>query len=205
MKQSMIRGGWLLVLCGLLEAVVGLLNLITRDPSGSVWLRKFAVESAVVFQGKFALAAGACGLAAGIVMALRNKSWLLALNGLALCAYGLLSIFWSSGRLAFLPVALLFVVMAMSLGIFALAFTPRLHQGVEKWLFGLCGAVLLGFGLAFLALGYQLIGFHGPGSYFLWSSSYFGLSAVCTLAIGLGLHSRQATVSNLANGAFRAG
>lgn len=203
-KQPLSRSWWLLVLCGLLEGVVGLVNLIMRDPSGSVLLRKFAVESTVVFQGKFALAAGACGLAAAIVMALKHKSWLLALNGLALVAYGLLSIFWSQGRLAFLPIALLFVVMALSLGIFALAVTPRLHQGAEKWLLGLCGAVSIGFGLGFLALGYRLIGFHGPGSYFLWSSSYFGFSAISMLALGLILHSRQARLSISGNGALRA-
>lgn len=204
-KQPLNRSWWLLVLCGLLEGVVGLANLIMRDPSGSVLLRKFAVESTVVFQGKFALAAGACGLAAAIVMALKHKSWLLALNGLALVAYGLLSIFWSQGRLAFLPVALLFVVMAMSLGIFALAFTLGLHQGAEKWLLGVCGVLSIGFGLAFLALGYGLIGFHGPGSYFLWSSSYFGLSAICMLALGLFLHSLQARLSISGNVALRAG
>jgi uncharacterized membrane protein HdeD (DUF308 family) len=206
MKQTLIRSWWLLVLCGVLEGVVGLINLGMRDPSGSVLLRKLALAGigTVVFQGKFALAAGACGLAAGIAMALRDKSWLLTLNGLALCAYGLLSIFWSQGRLAFLPVALLFVLMAMTLGAFALAFTRRLHQDAEKWLLGLAGAVSIGFGLAFLALGYRLIGFHGPSSYFLWSSSYFGFSAICTLALGLLLHSRQARLSISESGALRA-
>ena len=205
MKQPLSRSWWLLVLCGLLEGVVGLMNLIMGDPSGSVLLRKFAVESTVVFQGKFALAAGACGLAAAIVMALKHKSWLLALNGLALVAYGLVSIFWSRGRLAFLPVALLFVVMALSLGMFALAFIPSLHQGAEKWLLCLCGVLSIGFGLAFLALGYRLIGFHGPGSYFVWSSSYFGFSAISMLALGLFLHRRQARLSISGNGALCAG
>jgi hypothetical protein len=163
------------------------------------------VENTVVFQGKLALAAGACAIAAGIWMSMKDKSWLLVLNGLALTAYGLISVFWSQGRFTFLPVALLFVVMAVSLGIFALASALTLRHGPDKWLIGLGGAVSIGLGLAFLALGFRWIGFHGPGSYFIWSSSYFGLSAICMTGLGLRLNSRQTALSSLVSGTFSAG
>jgi uncharacterized membrane protein HdeD (DUF308 family) len=188
MQRNLVRGWWLLAFCGVLEAIYSFFNLLMADPDGSVTLRKFAIRSTVVFLGKFALGAGVCTIAAGIWSSGNRKSWLLVLNGLALTAYGLISMFWR-GRLTFLPVALLFVVMALSIGAFALASLPAVrHQVFEKWAFSFGGAAEIGFAVAFLAFGLRWMRFEQPGSYFVWVSCFFALSAVCMLGIGLRLN-----------------
>jgi uncharacterized membrane protein HdeD (DUF308 family) len=204
MTRTMIRTWWLLVLCGALEAVISLLNFLMRDPNGSFILRRFAVESTVVLQGKLALAAGSCIIAVGFWQSMKGKSWLLALNGFALGTYGLIAVFWSRGRLAFLPVALLFVLMATSFGIFKLALAPALSVRRDKWLLGPAGVALIGFGLAFLALGFGWISLNGPGSYFLWSSAYFGLSAICMMGLGFRLNSLRTDIHRLASSGLSA-
>jgi hypothetical protein len=75
-NQALSRSAWLLVVCGVLEAVVGFANL------------KFAAESTVALQGNFVLAAGACVIAAGLGMLMKGRSWLLAMNGLATAHMG---------------------------------------------------------------------------------------------------------------------
>jgi uncharacterized membrane protein HdeD (DUF308 family) len=204
MTRTLARSWWLLLVCGVLEALIAFLNLLMQDPSGSIILRKFALESTVVFQGGLAVVAGACALAAGTWCFADRKSWLLVLNGLAFGAYGLISVFWSRGRLAFLPVALLFVVMALSLGILAWTSALTLGRRADKWLFGLAGCGSMCFALAFLAWGFGWVSLDGPGSYFLWSSSFFGLSAICMIGLGLHLNGEQTTLPTLASGTFPA-
>jgi uncharacterized membrane protein HdeD (DUF308 family) len=88
-----------------------------------------------------ALAAGACIIAASIWRSAKSKSWLLVLNGLALSAYGLMTLFWH-GPLSFGFFALLLVVMAMTFGILALAIARTLRRPVaDEWFFGLAGGV----------------------------------------------------------------
>jgi hypothetical protein len=105
-----------------------------------------------VFLNGLALAASACTIAAGIWGSAKGKSWLLVLNGLAFSAYGLIPLFWR-GPLSFDFFALLLVVMAMTIGILALAIARTLRRYVaDEWFFGLAGAGSVGFALAFLAL-----------------------------------------------------
>lgn len=206
MIQTLIRNWWLLVLCGVLEAVYAVMNLFMLDPEGSPTLRTFGLRMTVVFLGKFALAAGVCAVAAGVWRAGKGKSWLLALNGLALSAFGWISIFYSRGRLAFLPVALLFVVMALSLGVPALAAAPTLRRHApDQRLLRLAGAGAAGFGLGFAALGFGWIELQQPGSYFLWTSCYFGFSAICMLGLGLRLNRLRAAIHRMAASALPAG
>jgi hypothetical protein len=205
MTRKLAKSWWLLLVCGGLEALIAFLNLLMQDPGGSIILRKFALENTVVFQGKLALAAGACALAAGAWYYADRKSWLLVPNGLALGAYGLVAVFWSRGRLAFLPVALLFVVMALSLGIFAWTSALTLGRRADKWILGLAGWASMGFALVFLALGIGWIPLGGPGAYFGWSSSFFGLSAICMIGLGLRLNRQQTTLPTLGSGTFPAG
>jgi hypothetical protein len=144
-----------------------------------------------VFVNTLALAAGACTIAAGIWRSAKGISWLLALNGLALSAYGLMALFWR-GPLSYRFFALLVVVMAMSFGILALAIARTLRGRVaDEWFFGLAGAASAGFASAFLALANNWIQlerrlFHP--SVFLWFCFYFGLSAICMLGLALRLH-----------------
>ena len=184
-----LKTNWLLVLAALLQAIFAAVNLVMLDPDGSAALRRLAVESTVLFQAKFALAAGACTIAAGVWSAMRGKSgefWLLVLNGAALAAYALIPVL-RTGPLHFSPYfALLLVAMAMSAGILALTAARVRTRSVEEWLLGLGGAALVGFALAFFAMDFRWIKLDQPGSYFVWLGAFFALSALCML--GLGLH-----------------
>jgi uncharacterized membrane protein HdeD (DUF308 family) len=192
MIQTLIRNWWLLALCGIADAIYSAGNFLMKDPE---------VRITVAFLGRFALAAGACALAAGIWRSGKGKSWMLVLNGAALSVFGLISIFWSRGRLAFLPVALVLVVMAVSLGVFALATAPTLRRHTaDQRLLSLVGAASLGFALSFLAVGFRWIRLEQPGLYFIWMSGYFGFSAICMLALGLRLKSLRMSVHRLAAG-----
>jgi len=113
------------------------------------------------------------------------------MNGLAFSAYGLIPLFWR-GPLRFDFLALLLVVMAMTIGILALAIARTLRRYVaDEWFFGLAGAGSVGFALAFLALVNRWIQlerrpFHP--SVFLWLCFHFGFSAICMLGLALRLH-----------------
>jgi hypothetical protein len=140
---------------------------------------------------RLAVVAGACTIAAGILRTAKGKSWLLVLNGLAFSVYGLIPFFWR-GPLSFDFFALLLVVMAMTVGILAMAIARTLRRHVaDEWFFGLAGTASVGFALAFLALVNRWIQlerrpFHP--SVFLWLCFYFGFSAICMLGLALRLH-----------------
>jgi hypothetical protein len=185
--QTLTKNWWLLVLCGVLEAIMSVVYFIIYNTTPDTYGGK-GVE---VFVNRLALAAGACTIAAGIWGSVRGISWLLVLNGLALSAYGWMALFWR-GPLSFRFFALLVVVMAMSFGMLALAIARALRRRVaDNWFFGLAGTVSIGVALAFLALASHWIQlerrlFHP--SVFLWFCFYFGFSAICMLGLALRLH-----------------
>ncbi|HEY6293970.1 MAG TPA: hypothetical protein VI455_20645 [Terriglobia bacterium] len=190
MIQTLMKNWWLLALCGVLDAILALMNVSMQNPDGSMALRTFGPMGTATFMCRLAVAAGACTIAAGIWSSRKGRSWLLVLNGLAFCAYGLLPILWT-GPLGFRLFALLLVVMATSIGILELATAQTLRRHVaDKWFLGLAGAASVGFALAFLALGFGWIKLE-PGPHwrgFLWLGSYFGFSAICMLWLALRLH-----------------
>jgi hypothetical protein len=187
MTRTLIKNWWLLALCGVLDGIISVIYLTMYDngpADGPLTIYSWTV----VFLNKFALAAGFCTIAAAIWRPAKGISWLLVLNGLAFSAYGLIPAL-SNNSLSFRPFALLIVVMAMSLGVLALAGARTMrHQGhgAEKWLFRLAGATSVGFALAFLALANGWIQlerrpFHP--SFFLWLCLFFGFSAICMLGL----------------------
>lgn len=190
---------WLLVLAALLQAMFAAVNLIMQDPNGSVALRRLALENTALFQAKFALAAGLCTLAAGLWRAMNGAkpgSWLLALDGLALSAFGLIPVLWT-GPLHFRPFfALLLVGMAISVGLSAIGATRQPHSAAE-WLTRLAGLAVVGFAFAFLAMDFRWIELDQPGSYFVCLSSFFALSAVCLLGIACRRQPASSTGTNL--------
>ncbi len=146
-----------------------------------------------MFLGRLALAAGACAIAAGIARSAKGKCWPLVLNGLALCALGLILYGFTGFRISFLTIALLIILMAMSSGILGLllARTQRRHgHFADGWILALAGATSIGFAALFFALGFRWITIV-PGSHsdLLWLGSYFGFSAICMLALALRLRS----------------
>jgi uncharacterized membrane protein HdeD (DUF308 family) len=192
--QTLTKNWWLLVLCGVVEAIMSVVYLIIYNTTPDT----YGGNGIEVFVNRLTLAAGACTIAAGIWRSVRGISWLLVLNGLALTAYGWMALFWH-GPLSFRFFALLVVVMAISFGMLALAIarTPR-RRVADNWFFGLAGTASIGVALAFLALASHWIQlerrlFHP--SVFLWFCSYFGFSALCMLGLALRLHRISPTQS----------
>ena len=197
---------WLLALAGILQAMFAVVNLLMQDPDAVV-LRKLAVENTTLFQAKLALAAGACTIAAALWNSRKGKRWLLAANGLAFIAYGLIPVLWT-GPLGFRLFALLIVVMAMTMAVFELATARTLRRhAVDEWFLGVAGAASVGFALAFLALGFHWIKLEaGPqSSVFLWLGSYFGFSAICMMGMALRLNGRPADMDGMPGSALVTG
>ncbi len=189
MTQSLTKAWWLLALCGVLEALIAVIYFVMHNSQGPVTFHAWNV--AIVFLGRLTLAAGVCMIAAAIWRSSRSKSWLLAVNGLALSSLGVIYIFFVGYRISFRTIALLIILMAISAGIPELQTARSLrlqHHGTVGWLLALAGVVSLGFVLAFFALGFGLIKIE-PGSRkdLLWLGSYFAFSAVCMLGFALRL------------------
>lgn len=168
--------------------IISVTYLIVQDTDGPLTFH--AWKGAVVFLGKLALAAGACTIAAGIWRSVRGQCWLLVLNGLALSALGLIFYKLTHYRISLRTVELLFVVMAMSIGIHELVTARMLRRHrADEWFPSLAGAASVGFALAFFAVGFRWIKLD-PGSHsdLLWFGSYFGFSAICMLGLALRLH-----------------
>ena len=188
---------WLLILAALLQAVFAVVNLLMRNPDSTA-LRNFASENPSILMTQLATAAGLCTIAAAVWSfsgsrrrkeSSKGKAALLALDGLALGAYGLIPAMWGNRPLSLRPYfALLLVAMAASVGLAALAAARTLRDRVAgEWLLGLAGAASLGFALAFVALDLRWIDVVQPGAFFLLLAAFFGLSAACLLALAVRL------------------
>jgi uncharacterized membrane protein HdeD (DUF308 family) len=182
---------WLLTLCGILDAMHAGMNLLMLNPDASLSLRRFGLQGAVWDMGVLALAAGACAIAAGVWNSGRDNSWLLALHGLALGAFGLIGVSpLVRGPLSFRPVSLLFVIMAVSIGAFALATSQTLRSGASGRRFlSVAGVASIGFGFSFLAVGFHLVRL-GPPYFFIWMSGYFGYCATFMLWLAFRVRSQ---------------
>ena len=187
----------LLVLCGLLDAIVSIMYLLTRDADGSLTFRTgFSLLGTIVFLGMLTLAAGACTIAAGIWSFGKGRSWLLVLNGIACSVLGVTYIYFVRFGVSFRTIAILIVAMAISIGIyaFATARTLRRHLTAE-WLLGAAGVASFGFACAFLAFVFRWIKLE-PGSAvqtLRWMGSYFAFSAICMWGLALRLRSLDLT------------
>jgi len=182
---------WLLAWCGIADAILAALNILMLEPGGAVGFRRFALPGAVWDMGMLAVAAGVCAMAAGLWSSLRDHSWLLALHGLALGTFGLIGLSpLVRGPLSFRLVSLVFVVMAVSIGVFALATARRLRgSGLDTAILTVAGAVSLGFAFSFFAVGFHWVTL-GPRSFWIWMASYFGFCAMFMLWMAFRGHSR---------------
>lgn len=191
-----LKSRWLLVMCGVLEAVMAIVYLIMYEtgPDGPITFHEWNVLA--VFLTRVALAAGVCTIAAGI--SARGKSSLLILTGFALSAYGLAPLIFRPANFSLF--ALLMVVMAMTVGVLALAIARR--DPVKEWFFAITGSGSIVFALAFLALMNGWIQlerrpFHS--AVFLWMCVYFGFSAMCMVGLGRRLDGLWEASSLIAN------
>jgi len=187
MIQALRNNWWLLLLCGIFEAMYSITSLLMRTPEGAVILRRFANEDSAVFWCELALAAGIAMIAAGILGSPRGRSWLLVLSGLALSAYGLIPILVRNRSIRFLPFAILLAAMAIGVGAVAVR-SGGLLAGL--------GAALILFAFPILALGFRWFRLVQPGSFFVWMSIYFALNAICMLGLGLQLKRPMGGITN---------
>ncbi|MBV8847435.1 MAG: hypothetical protein JO307_31885 [Bryobacterales bacterium] len=187
--EAHMKGWWLLVLCGILDAMCAathlfMLNMIL-NPYGPLGLRRFALPATVWDMSIVALLAGTCAVAAGVWNAGRSSSWLLSLHGLALAAFGSIGISpLVRGPLGFRPISLLFVLMALSLGAFALRIAQISRSGAtDRWLLSACAAASVGYALSFVAVGFGWVRIASPYFYWIWMSSYFTFTSLCMLKL----------------------
>jgi len=199
MIQTLLKNWWLLAVCGVLDAAYAAMNLFMFDPEGSLTLRRWMGPGTLRNMSEIALAAGACTIAAGIWSSGKGRSWLLALNGLALGAFGVIGLSpIPRGRVSFLPIALLFVVMAVTIGVFALATARTLRRHlVDRWFLGVAGTAAAGFALGFLVFGFRWVRLE-PTEYLLWMSSYFAFSALSMIGAALRLNSLRLGIHRIA-------
>jgi len=192
MVRALTKTWWLLAVCGVLDALHAAMNLLMRNPDGSLSLRRFGLPGEVWDMGLLALAAGACAIAVGLWNSGRCNSWLLSLHGLALGAFGLIAVSpLVRGPLSFRPISLLFVVMAVSIAAFAWGTAQTLRSGApERWFLRVAGAASIGFAFSFLAVGFGWIGLGPPHSFWIWMASYFGFCAIFLLWLARSFHSQ---------------
>src|ERR1700676_896130 len=134
----MTKNSWLLVLCGVLNAMVSVIFFIMQDQDGPVTFH--AWKGTIAFLGKVTLAAGVCTIATGIWRSAKGKCWPLLLNGLAMTALGVIYTYLTHFRISLLAIALLIMLMAIGLAILELitARTLRSQRHVAGgWLFAL--------------------------------------------------------------------
>jgi hypothetical protein len=174
---------WLLALCGIVDAMCAAMNFLMLNPDGSLTMRRFALPNAVWDMSMLALVAGACAIAAGVWNSGRDNSWLLSLHGLALGAFGLIGISpLVRGPLSFRPISLLFALMAVSVGAFALGTARTLWTGgPDRWFLSVTGMASIGFAFSFITVGLGWVRLGPPHSFWIWMSSYFGLCAIFML------------------------
>lgn len=191
---------WLLALCGILNAMYATLYLLLMNPL--LIPRTIGSTSDAGWDlGLFALLAGACAIAAGLWTVGKDHSWLLSLHGLALGSFGMIVVSMGNSPrpLSFRSVSLLFTVMAVSAGAFALETAKVRRRGArERWFPIAAGAALIGFALSFIAVGFQIVRLEAP-TFFSWMSSYFVLCAVFMLWLAFRAHSRAAGQSGQAD------
>jgi len=185
MIRTLTNNRLFLVLCGVIDAMISAIYLTLQ--AGGRTLTFHSWSGAVELQGKFALAAGICAIAAGVLRSESGKCWLLALHGLALAALGVIQFGFVRFPVSLLSVSLLIIVMAVSIGALELeigARLRRLQHAAGGWLLSAAGIASIGFALAFVALGFHWIRIE-PGSYtdLLWLGAFFGFNAIGMLLL----------------------
>ena len=204
MTQSLVKSWWLLALCGVLDALFGILIFLMGSLDGSPNLRAFIhTKDASSQLGLLALAAGVCTIAASVWGSRKGNSWLLLLNGVACSSLGLLVTLGATGAtrpIAFRTIALVIVIMAMTIGLYELT-TARTLRGhlIYEWLLGAAGVVSVGFAVAFLAFVLRWIRLDPSPSAqtFNWLGSYFGFTAICMVGLALRLNGLGAQIDRM--------
>lgn len=174
-----LKGWWLLVLCGLLDAIYAAMSVLMASPRTHL-----GADMSLL-----ALAAGACAVAAGLWNSGRSGSWLLATHGLALGAVGVIGISPLVRRpLGFGEVAPFFALIGFSAGVVALGMAQGTNCAPIRYLLTASGAASLVYACSFAAVGFGWIKLGPPPAYWIWMSSYFAFTALCMFSIATRLY-----------------
>ena len=194
MPQTLNKNWWLLGLYGILNAIISAIYLVMQRTDGPVLFHTWG--RTIVFEGQLAIAAGVCAMAAGIWRAGTGKSWALALNGLALAVLGVIQYGFTHLRISIITFAFLIIVMAISSAVVELRMAQRFRREryyVDSWFFGLAGALSVAFVLPSVALAQYWIPIsRGSHLDLLWLGSYFGFTAICTMALAVRCYRQHA-------------
>lgn len=194
MFRSMSKIWWLAAVCGVIDAMCAAMHFVMVNPDGSWSLRRFGLPNTAWDISLLAMAAGACALVVGLWNFGRGGSWLISLHGLALGAFGLIGVSpLVRGPLSFRPISLLFLLMALSVGAFALRTAPKSQDGADRWFCIVCGAASLGYAVSFIAVGFGWVRFGAPQSYWIWMGSYFAFCAAFMLYLAARLRGQEGT------------
>jgi uncharacterized membrane protein HdeD (DUF308 family) len=196
MAQSLVKSWWLLVLCGVLDALFAVQIVLMGSRDGSPILRTFIHSRDAISQlGLLALAAGVCTIAASVWNSRKDNSWLLVLNGVACSSLGILVTLGANRSITFRTIALVIVIMAVSIGLYELAIARTLRgrlrgHRIGEWLLGVAGVVSVGFAVVFLGFVLRWIKLDSSPSAqtFHWLGSYFGFTAICMVGLALRLN-----------------
>lgn len=194
MRGTLSKAWWLLALCGVLDVLHAGINLLMIRMMTNLPLvfREFGSPALAVREmGILALAAGACLIAATFWSGGKEHSWLLSLHGLALGAFGAICVSnLVKGSLSFRPVSVLFAVMAVTVGAFALESARIERRGDRaRWFAAAAGAVSMTFAVSFLAVGFLRWRLEPP-VFFTWMAAYFVLCAAFLLWLALRVRGR---------------
>jgi uncharacterized membrane protein HdeD (DUF308 family) len=174
--SSLSRDWWIIVLRGLVAVLFGIVAFIWPD---------LTLAALVLFFGAYVLVDGVLGLVIGLTRKTeRRRWWVLALEGLAGIALGILT--FVSPQVTALVLLYVIAAWAIVTGVLEIAAAIRLRKEIDN-------EVLLGLsGLVSIALGVLLVLFPGAGAVSLiWMLGAYALVfGLILVALGLRLRSR---------------
>jgi uncharacterized membrane protein HdeD (DUF308 family) len=190
LSGTLSKAWWLLVLCGILDAMHASINLLMISHPLTYQIFGSSV-TAGWDMGLLALAAGVCVIGAGLWCGGKDRSWLLSLHGLAMGAFGAVVLSpLVKGPLSFRPISVLFTLMAASLGAFALGTAKTQRRSSKgRWLLFAAGAAFIGFAVSFIVIGGFRIRLEPPQTFFIWMSSFLSLCTMFMVWLAFRVHS----------------
>lgn len=191
MIRILIKNWWLLALRAAFALLFAVLAFSLRSTADSFLIGEFAMANLVVIFGLLAFVAGLCTMAAAVWDSEPDKWWLLFLDGLGICAAGVLAIMAKSMTLT----ALIHIIVgwAIVMGFLEVAIALKVRRHIpDEWLLLLAGLASIGFGLGFI------LAWSGEmRAAFTWLGAYAAFSASCMAGLALRLRSLRTSIHHL--------
>ncbi len=143
MLEQLIKNWWMVALRGVLAVLFGLAALLMPGITVSVLVILFGAYALV--DGIFALVAAATG-----ATAMRERWWMLVIEGIAGIAVGIVTFLWPA--ITALTLVLLVAAWAIITGFLEIATAIRLRRHIQgEWLLALTGVVSIILGIVLAA------------------------------------------------------